>query len=358
MLILGILKITFHVLKCRMASIFSGEHLVSNYREGFIDIAKGISIILMTITHLQFVKKYSFIESFNYDYLILFKMPMFIIISGYLFNTKKKLNNFTFSKFDSLIKPATSVLFIFFLILLIPYILGLISFPNPIKILGLFTPLWFIFSLFLSLVLFRFIFYVFETYKIKTAFFITISLLIVLASLNEFDVRYSIFNLSTIIYFLIYLSIGYIINKFNFLRYIIDYKSTLMLVILFSTIIITKDLFSIKIRMLSNAYDPFIFALIYSLCGAIMVISISNHMVKYNIIQSFLKKCGECSFFILAFHSIIGNLFFNKILNYFNIDNILVDFFVFLLVIYMCVLLRDIFYSIKYTRLLFFPKPK
>ncbi|WP_180116301.1 acyltransferase family protein, partial [Acinetobacter sp. YH12119] len=265
---------------------------MSNYRARFIDVAKGISIILMTLTHLQFVKKYDLIESFNYDYLILFKMPMFIIISGYLFNTKKNLNYFLFSKFDSLIKPATSVIFIFYLISLIPYILGLINYPNPIKILGIFTPLWFIFSLFLSLVLFRFIFYIFEKYQIKIAFFTTISLLIVLASLNEFDIRYSIFNLSTIIYFLIYLSIGYIIKKNDFFKYVIDYKSTLILVILFSTIFVTKDLFDIKIRMFSNVYSPFLFALIYSLCGAMMVISISNHIIKYNLIQSFLKKCG------------------------------------------------------------------
>ncbi|WP_180090509.1 acyltransferase [Acinetobacter sp. YH12110] len=331
---------------------------MSNYRARFIDVAKGISIILMTLTHLQFVKKYDLIESFNYDYLILFKMPMFIIISGYLFNTKKNLNYFLFSKFDSLIKPATSVIFIFYLISLIPYILGLINYPNPIKILGIFTPLWFIFSLFLSLVLFRFIFYIFEKYQIKIAFFTTISLLIVLASLNEFDIRYSIFNLSTIIYFLIYLSIGYIIKKNDFFKYVIDYKSTLILVILFSTIFVTKDLFDIKIRMFSNVYSPFLFALIYSLCGAMMVISISNHIIKYNLIQSFLKKCGECSFFILAFHSVIGNFVFNKILNYFKIENILVDIVAFFLVIYICVILRDIFYNNTYTRLLFFPKPK
>lgn len=51
-------------------------------RETYIDIAKGIGIILVVIGHLHGI------NHIIHDFFYLFHMPLFFIISGYLYNHK------------------------------------------------------------------------------------------------------------------------------------------------------------------------------------------------------------------------------------------------------------------------------
>ena len=54
-------------------------------RDNILDIAKGVSILLMTITHLTLFKDYPSMIKINREIFMLFKMPLFIFISGMLF---------------------------------------------------------------------------------------------------------------------------------------------------------------------------------------------------------------------------------------------------------------------------------
>lgn len=67
----------------------STEDIVKNKRIEYIDIARGIAIILMVFGHLGFLWNIQPVRNAIYS----FHMPLFIIISGLFFNEKDKLKD-------------------------------------------------------------------------------------------------------------------------------------------------------------------------------------------------------------------------------------------------------------------------
>jgi fucose 4-O-acetylase-like acetyltransferase len=61
------------------------------------DIAKGISIILMTISRYSFTETYPSLLWFQ-NMVVVLKMPTFIFISGYLFSDQLNFKSFLFNK--------------------------------------------------------------------------------------------------------------------------------------------------------------------------------------------------------------------------------------------------------------------
>ena len=83
----------------------SSELNIANNRIEYLDIARCIGIILMIMGHVGFSKRFDhFIHAFN--------MPMFFIISGYLFTLKHQeelfFKEYLIKKFKSLIIPYIS----------------------------------------------------------------------------------------------------------------------------------------------------------------------------------------------------------------------------------------------------------
>ena len=81
-------------------------------RIGHVDIAKGISIILVAIFHSE-------LASIYYNVLgpmSLFRMPLFFFLSGVFFSTKANLGAFLRKKSDALLKPYFVTLFLVFLV--------------------------------------------------------------------------------------------------------------------------------------------------------------------------------------------------------------------------------------------------
>ena len=83
----------------------SKELNIANNRVDYLDIARCIGIILMVMGHIGFKKKFTyFIHGFH--------MPMFFIISGYLFTLKHQedlpFKEYLIKKFKSLIIPYIS----------------------------------------------------------------------------------------------------------------------------------------------------------------------------------------------------------------------------------------------------------
>ena len=70
-------------------------------RVATIDIAKGISIILVVFGHSQLGHYYPNIN----NALGLFRMPLFFFLSGVFFNSNSTLVYFIFKKSDALLKP-------------------------------------------------------------------------------------------------------------------------------------------------------------------------------------------------------------------------------------------------------------
>ena len=71
------------------------------------DIAKGLSIILMTIGRYDFIDIYPYLLQFQ-NVALFFRMPTFIFVSGYLFSNRLDFKHFLFHKIDGLLKPLIS----------------------------------------------------------------------------------------------------------------------------------------------------------------------------------------------------------------------------------------------------------
>ncbi len=135
-------------------------------RNKTLDVAKGISILLMTLSHLKFLTRHKEISSLNVEYLMIFKMPLFIIISGFLISENKTLREFFQTKLDGLLKPMLTIFGTIFLISSIyhmrdgVYTFNDIWLTSKLAFHKYFLPLWFIFTLFVALIVFRLMMYV------------------------------------------------------------------------------------------------------------------------------------------------------------------------------------------------------
>jgi len=97
---------------------------VSN-RIQYIDIARGIGILLVVLGHNDF----SIISPFAYHVIYSFHMPLFFFLSGYFINTSDGFRTFAVKRFHSLLKP---YLFTIFLIYTGSISFGRIGFQNAL----------------------------------------------------------------------------------------------------------------------------------------------------------------------------------------------------------------------------------
>lgn len=172
-------------------------------RDKSIDIAKGIGICLMIIGHMTgMIPIHKFIYQFH--------MPMFLIFSGYFFNSQKWTNFLPFAK-------------VRFKQLIIPYIVFTIIILLSIKLIDPSTDIteyilqgpphaiWFLLSLFLSEIIF------FTLYKINNKqIYILICILVLitigqLLYLNNIDLPYS---LSAVPICTAFYAIGYLLKDY------------------------------------------------------------------------------------------------------------------------------------------------
>jgi len=95
---------------------------ISN-RVEYIDIARGIGILLVVLGHNDF----SLVSAFAYHVIYSFHMPLFFFLSGYFINTTRGFWDFTIRRFHSLLKP---YFFTIFLIYFASISFGQIGFRN------------------------------------------------------------------------------------------------------------------------------------------------------------------------------------------------------------------------------------
>ncbi len=127
----------------------------------YIDIARGIGILLVVMGHNDF----AVISPFAYKVIYSFHMPLFFFLSGYFLNTAVGFWNFLKKRFNSLLKP---YFFTIFLIYFISISFGKVGFQNAITriVKSLYgagayldwVPLWFLPHLFV-VSLYAFLFY-------------------------------------------------------------------------------------------------------------------------------------------------------------------------------------------------------
>lgn len=138
---------------------------MENKRVHYIDIARGIGIILVVLAHvIQNVQYYSTISGYIERYIYSFHMPLFFVISGFLLFSHFKKRNFQIDMKQELVNRSISLLrpyFIWSMIyILLDIAISLIMQRDTIGMIlercyATFTgrgiaPLWFLASLFIG----------------------------------------------------------------------------------------------------------------------------------------------------------------------------------------------------------------
>ena len=324
------------------------ENLVSNYyRNKYIDILKGLLMMLVIIGHLNFFDYNARTLTLIYS----FHMPAFLIIGGFLSHIDENSKLITIIK--NRIQKTLIPYFTFYLIsfILIPKPTGIEQMNavvfmfngigNPDIATNL--PLWFLTLYFVSMTVFE----VIEIFSYKFIFFLKsknnnlnqnkyefiriVFELIIILILMTLSLYYSktlrmkrmIFNFEIGIYTLLFVYIGKILNYFipciknkistltnknndtnNFFKLKIDTTKILYILFLCIILIIWYILSMKNGRIDLNARDYRDFRLLYlnAILGTFLFSNFSYIVYKIPYINEFFSFIGKYSVYILAYH--------------------------------------------------------
>jgi fucose 4-O-acetylase-like acetyltransferase len=333
------------------------------------DIAKGISIILMTVGRYHFVELYPNLIEFQ-NIAVLLRMPTFIFISGYLLSDRLNFKLFLFNKIDGLLKPlinfvlALTILNIIFHLLVAQpvsssFILAQITNIARYFYHGSFDVInvsfWFIGALFVGQVTLKAFLEISKLNKpFKYSCFVVFFL--ILFALNTF--KYKFYWTEYIPIFFTYLLIGYSFKKYSkrFLDGTSFFYSKIMVVfpVLFFMAIYILNQMDIKIHFgLASLEYNFHYILGLTLLGVFTVIYFCRYIEKIPKLNSFLVYCSKASFFILAFHIFIKEVF--NVLFDFKTYNPLLHTTLFISNIVLCCLIYRFLQRVPFIRILFYP---
>ena len=342
---------------------------VNEKRIQIFDIAKGISITLMTIGRYDFVNIYPYLVQFQNIVMVL-KMPTFIFISGYLFSNRLNFKHFLYHKIDGLIKPLISFILSLTLLNIIFYIIvsDVITFKD---VFGHITNLaryfyhgsfdainvsfWFIGALFLGQVTLKG-FLEIKEFKKPLNYLLLMAFFLVLFLLNTIKIKF--YWTEYIPIFFTYLLLGYSFQRISsrFLEGTSFFYSNKMIVfpILFFLSRFILNQLNIEIDFnLGGLHYNYHYLLIVSLLGVFTVLYLCRYIEKIPILNSFFVYCSKASFFILAYHIFIKNVF--VVLFDFKTYNPLLHTLLFFSNIILCCLIYRFLKKVPFVRIAFYP---
>ena len=281
-------------------------------RIDWIDVAKGISIILVIIGHSI---KYN---SDIYRFILSFHMPIFVILSGITHKipkSKDKIKENIYKYIKQLLIP---YILTFFIIMLLQTLtndkLTLLSFAknffvtliwgngvkytllgHTLKSVG---PLWFLITLFLSKIIFDLLSFKLKEKKLDMN--IVIYCFCALAAIKIGNISWFPLNLDLVLIFLFYLYVGFLMKKYvNLLK---KYNIIIFL-ISFALWGICLGL-NINIELAYRLYPIGILSVIESLCASYCVIELCKIISQSKLLNKFLTNVGKISLIILCIHAV------------------------------------------------------
>lgn len=269
----------------------------------WIDIAKGISIILVALGHMGIVN----IPFFG-EWLSSFRMPFFFFVSGILFSTKNDISLFLKKRIRSLIRP---YIIFSFIVLFYYYFEGIYTYNDIIdRILNGWGgyALWFIPVLFFTQLCW---------YIIKKNMNANRSLAIILLSgvagiISSLCIGYIRYNILLVLTSVLYFGLGNLLKcklveefKNKSSEYLIKYLFTSFMLSLSYVLNFTRI-----IDYSSNQLGYGVPSIISGISGALFIcitvnLIIKNIKVETNLLCNILVFAGKNSYIILAFHQLL-----------------------------------------------------
>jgi len=272
-------------------------------RVQFIDVARGIAIILMIIGH-------GLDKGIARDIIFSFHMPLFIIISGLFYKEKTFKEEFK-DLFFKLFIPMSIAIIVVTMIKKVPDIGFYKSYIDSLKTIfvgwnyeykihysvGKVEELWFIYSL----ITIRLLFLINKKVSKKN------ELLLLLLVLGETYLGYLLgirgyflpwcFDIS--LASMIFYYFGYLLDKYKVLDKLISNYLLLLIILVIWIVGIKYNPIELAVRIYPNGLWSYITAI----CGSIIIIKISKIIDTYlDYIPYFLSWCGKNSLYILIGH--------------------------------------------------------
>jgi acyltransferase len=279
-------------------------------RFDWIDVSKGLGIILVVVGHTRF--RYI-------DFIYNFHMPLFFIISGFLFNHSRWMDtvkDFYISRFKRLVIPylGSSIFFYSFWLFIGRHFGENAEKNTPIlkPLLGIFyangtddwlafnTPLWFLPCLFMAELIFINLLSMFNDRQGRLAIGILVVTFLGYFTSTVFILPWGL-DIAIVAQFFLFL--GYQLRRMNVFNRISGSHNILLLI--FSAILlIAAYYFNGMVDMNERNYKNFILFCSGGLSGSILIFALSRVIVQFQTIKGFLVTCGRETLIILAFHSI------------------------------------------------------
>lgn len=282
-----------------------------------LDIARGIGIIFVVICHIRY--------SFMTTYIYWFHMPLFFIISGFLFqrsnsNNKDNLILKLCEKTCKFLVPYVS----FYLSILIVLRIDTCSWPlimaedlklllkGGVHLVGAFGPFWFITVLYFTQIAFLFI----TRYLSVKIGIITVMSCYILSHLSVFR-NITIWDANVTLYSLFFFGVGYLKAAYP-LRKKVENRIIIVsiIIVVLSIGLQAFGVMNYRLDMKHASYDSWILDMVIPSCFSLFILTVSEVLQKTKIGEGF-AFIGKYTLPIMYLHIPVSYL----ILNHFEFQN-------------------------------------
>lgn len=259
-------------------------------RNKWLDVAKGITIILMVLGHTSIPDRLS-------NFIFAFHMPLFFIASGWCTNwAKDNYGSFVLKKLRTLGIP---FLVYSIAVILISWMAGYqkIGWENVLAKGWKGYALWFVPVLFLSLVIAKSIMYIINKSWLRYAICVLLILVGAFFSYRQISLPWT---LATVPYATCLVLFGSSLRKFQ--EYIDKPRWWIFVVGLLLTIVISQNQ---RLDLAWNSITPVVLLTLGAVAGTVMMFTFSSYLTKIQWLSRILQAIGKETFIIMAFSQII-----------------------------------------------------
>jgi acyltransferase len=261
----------------------------------YIDVAKGIGIILVLIGHILPT------NSIVFKIIYSFHMPLFFIISGFLFDKDKyTLKGLVKKKFKIYIIPYFVISFVCLILFgresIVKYSLGILYSYGNLKYMPNCSPLWFLTCLFLTEIIFIIIL------KRSTKPYISIGICLLLGVIYNQTVNYHLpWNLDVSLFAIGFMYFGLVIKQYKLLN---RYKHKYSIILLIMAYISVE--YNSTISLNGRMYGNILLTCISGITISFLVLRYSKYLEGNKV----LKFYGENTLFIMGYNYAINTFYF------------------------------------------------
>lgn len=302
----------------------------------YIDIAKGIGILLVALAHADI----SIFAPYAHRLIYSFHMPLFFFLSGYFLSTKLPFWKTVVKRFHTILKP-------YFVMIPIIY-LGAISFSNMrfVTVFGRilkfmyasgyyidWVQLWFLPSLFVtslfSYLLYRFALNRFENRFIRWGILLAVQALAVMTvdafypfSLTLFGKEYELYGLPYSLDLLLLSSFFYCLgSEIRNLSVEKLLEKTWFLLATGASLALLVFLFAQRVDFNTRTFESFPINTVEAILGILFTLAVSKQIdLRAPRLASALTYTGQASLFILIFHVPIQDYWSEKLNFVLNVE--------------------------------------